>query len=123
MFVFTFAIFVNLLEMFVIRKKIFSRKKGKPLSAAIAGSKKISSCFFISVFSMMHWADRGRKTTFTSIVKQFPNFPIGREIKRINSAHLNKVLLFLPLKNLKKAGAFEPVSSMRRRLMSSLLLD
>ena len=53
---------------------------------------------------------------FTFIVKRFPNFPIGREIARINFADLKKLSFFL--KKVKKAGAFEPVSSLRRRLNS-----
>ena len=75
------------------QEEVLSKKKGKPLSAAVTGSLKISSCFFISIFPVKHWADRGHKTMFTSIVKRFPNFPIDPEIERINSAHLMKILL------------------------------
>ena len=69
----------------------YKQSRGNRCLRSISETLLASSCFFFSIISAKHWADRGGKTTFVFIVKRIPNFPFGREIERINSAHVMKL--------------------------------
>ena len=72
----------------MILSEEISKRKERLLSAAVVWNESQSHPVSFLIFISEALGDKGQKTTYIFIVKQFPYFPFGRDIERTNTASL-----------------------------------